>query len=68
MKNKLLFIWKRDFSPDIELVANNHKDLEEYLEENLNFSYLEIAETEVILLERDVDNIQYIPLVWVKEI
>ena len=32
--NKVLFIWERIFNDDLILVANNERDLIEYLEQN----------------------------------
>lgn len=32
--NKVLFIWERSFNDDLILVANNERDLIEYLEQN----------------------------------
>lgn len=42
MKNVLLFRYKPDFSDEIVLVADNHLDLQEYLEKELGWEVIEI--------------------------
>ena len=66
--HKLLFIWMRDFNSDIELIANNHKDLEEYLNNNFDLVYLEIKDDQIRLKERTNIEIESCSLTWVKHI
>ena len=65
--NLLLFVWQRQFHDDVIVVANNHKDLEDYLN-TLGLYNVEIASEYVRITacagyERD-----YIELKWVRKV
>ena len=66
--NKLLFHFERDFNDDITLIANNHKDLEDYLEANCNWYRITIKDDLVSIIENDGFNTEYVNLKWVKHI
>ena len=66
--NKLLFTLRNDFGSDISLIANNHKDLEDYLNSEYDWVWIEVKEDSVIIkmgegYEREVANLH-----WVKHI
>ena len=64
--NKLVFTLKNDWGSDIVLIANNHKDLEDYLNANYDWVRIEVKEDSVIIKERDENEIA--TLEWVKHI
>lgn len=66
--NKLLFKLDIPFRTSITLIANNHKDLEDYLIENYNFDSIEIKEDSVIIEEVKGYEKDYGTLEWVKHI
>jgi len=51
--NKLLLTLKRDCDDSIILVANNHKDLEDYLRSNYNFYKVTIMDDSVSIVARE---------------
>jgi len=66
--NKLLFIFERDFNEDIVLIAYNHKDLEDYLNNNYDWFEIEVSETNVIIREREGYLTEVVTLNWAKHI
>jgi hypothetical protein len=66
--NKLLFKLNIPFGISITLIANNHKDLEDYLKENYNFHSIEIKEDSVIIQSERGYEKDYGTLEWVKHI
>jgi len=66
--NKLLFKLNIPFGISITLIANNHKDLEDYLKENYNFHSIEIKEDIAIIQQERGYEKDYVSLEWVKHI
>jgi hypothetical protein len=66
--NKLLFELNIPFGISITLIANNHKDLEDYLKENYNFHSIEIKEDIAIIQQERGYEKDYVSLEWVKHI
>ena len=69
--NKLLFKLEIPFGTSgtsITLIANNHKDLEDYLRENYDFHSIEIKEDIAIIQEVRGYEKDYVTLEWVKHI
>ena len=66
--NKLLFKLYIPFGTSITLIANNHKDLEDYLKENYDFHSIEIKEDSVVIQEVNGYEKDYGTLEWVKHI
>ena len=66
--NKLIFKLQRDFNDNITLVTNNHKDLEEYLNENYDWYKIEVKEDCVIIRGREGYENEIASLEWVKQI
>ena len=66
--NKLVFTLKNDWGSDIVLIANNHKDLEDYLKSNYDWFRIEVKEDSVIIKEREGYENEIAILEWVKHI
>jgi len=66
--NKLLFTLKIDWGSDVVLIANNHKDLEDYLNSNYDWFKIEVKEDSVIIKERDGYENEIATIEWVKHI
>lgn len=66
--NKLLFILEIDFCDDIKIIANNHKDLEDYLSKNYDWYDFEMTEDNIIIETRKGYSKDYGTLTWVKHI
>ena len=66
--NKLVFTLKNDWGSDIVLIANNHKDLEDYLNSNYDWVRIELKEDTVIIKEREGYENEIATLEWVKHI
>lgn len=66
--NKLVFTLKNDWGSDIVLIANNHKDLEDYLNANYDWARIEVKEDSVIIKEREGYENEIATLEWVKHI
>ena len=66
--NKLVFTLKNDWGSDIVLIANNHKDLEDYLNANYDWVRIEVKEDSVIIKEREGYENEIATLEWVKHI
>jgi len=66
--NKLLFKLERSFNENITLITNNHKDLEDYLNENYDWYKIEVKEDSVIIKEREGYENDIALLEWVKHV
>ena len=66
--NKLVFTLKNDWGSGIVLIANNHKDLEDYLNSNYDWFRIEVKEDSVIIKEREGYENEIATLEWVKHI
>ena len=66
--NKLLFKLEIPFGTSITLIANNHKDLEDYLRENYDFHSIEIKEDIAIIQEVRGYEKDYVTLEWIRHI
>ena len=66
--NKLLFKLERSFNDDITLITNNHKDLEDYLNENYDWYKIEVKEDSVIIKECIGYENDIALLEWVKHV
>ena len=66
--NKLVFTLKNDWGSDIVLIANNYKDLEDYLKSNYDWFRIEVKEDSVIIKEREGYENEIAILEWVKHI
>ena len=66
--NKLVFTLKNDWGSDIVLIANNHKDLEDYLNANYDWFRIEVKEDSVIIKAREGYENEIATLEWVKHI
>jgi hypothetical protein len=67
--NKLLFHYDVHFGEDIILIANNHKDLEEYLEFELKYRNVRVTDTQAIFKENEwSDDTSVVELKWIKHI
>lgn len=68
MANKLLFQLDINFGEKIKLVANNHKDLEDYLRENYDWYKITVYDDYVRIIERQGYESEVASLEWIKEI
>jgi hypothetical protein len=66
--NKLLLTLKRDYNDSIILVANNHKDLEDYLRSNYDFYKININDDSVIIVARENYETEYGTLEWIRQV
>jgi formyltetrahydrofolate hydrolase len=66
--NKLLFNYERNFNYPITLVANNHKDLEDYLKTNYDFYVVIVKDDQASIVECPGDCTEYVDLIWIKQI
>lgn len=66
--NKLVFILKRDFNDIIMLIANNHKDLEDYLNKTYDFYMVIVRDDSVEIVEREGYEHIFGELTWAKHI
>jgi hypothetical protein len=66
--NKLLFKLERSFNDNITLITNNHKDLEDYLNENYDWYKIEVKEDSVIIKECIGYENDIALLEWVKHV
>ncbi len=66
--NKLVFTLNLDWGDDIVLIANNHKDLEDYLNSNYDWVRIEVKQDSVIIKEREGYENVIASLEWVKHI
>ncbi len=66
--NKLLFKLDIPFGTSITLIANNHKDLEDYLRKNYDFHSIEIKEDIAIIQEVRGYEKDYVNLEWIRHI
>jgi hypothetical protein len=63
-----LFHYNVDFGEDIILIANNHKDLEDYLESELKYVNVRVTDTQAIFKEREWTDTSVVELKWIKHI
>lgn len=66
--NKLVFILSDDCGTKLVLVANNHKDLEDYLKNNYDWYSIKVNEDLVFIKEREGFATDVATLEWVKHI
>ena len=66
--NKLLFKLERSFNDNITLITNNHKDLDDYLNENYDWYKIVVKEDSVIIKEREGYENDIVLLEWVKHV
>ena len=66
--NKLLLTLKRDYNDSIILVANNHKDLEDYLRSNYDFHKINVNDDSVIIVARAGYETEYGTLEWIRQV
>jgi len=64
--NKLLFKFEQQFGKNITLVSNNHKDLEDHLNENYDWYLIEVSEDSVLIQTRPGFEKDIVSLEWVK--
>jgi hypothetical protein len=65
--NKLLFTFENDWGDDIQVIANNHKDLEDYLN-TLGWYYFEFTNNEVRVVTGPGFAKEYGTLKWIKHV
>ncbi len=66
--NKILFIYKRQFNENITLVANNLRDLKDYLIDNYNFDDVVVKNDHILIQEYCGDEYEVVVFEWVKHI
>jgi hypothetical protein len=66
--NKILFYYERQWDENIILIANNHRDLEEYLKSNYDWHNISVTEDSVCIVELPGCATDYVELKWVKHI
>lgn len=66
--NKLLFTLNRDYNDSIILVANNHKDLEDYLVLNYDFYNVTVKDDYVSIVARKGDCKEIGKINWIKQV
>lgn len=67
MRNKLVLIFEQSIGSDIKIVANNERDLMEYLSEHCKFTNMEI-DSDNYLSYKTIYGTELIQLNWVKEV
>jgi thioredoxin-related protein len=68
MANKLVLIYDEPFSTTLKVVANNERDLMDYLSENFKFTDMKIDSDNYISYKTPFGQKESIQLHWVKEI
>lgn len=66
--NKLLLTLKRDYNDSIILVANNRKDLEDYLRSNYNFYKITVRDDSVSIVAREGYETEFGTLEWIRHV
>lgn len=66
--HKLLLTLKRDYNDSIILVANNHKDLEDYLRSNYDFYKIAVRNDSVSIVEREGYETEFGTLEWIRHV
>lgn len=66
--NKLLFTLKRDYNDSIILVANNHRDLEDYLRSNYDFHKITVRDDSVSIVARESYAAEFGTLEWIRHV
>ena len=63
-----MFHYDVHFGDDIILIANNHKDLEDYLELELKYVNVRVTDSQAIFKEREWEETSVVELKWIKHI
>lgn len=66
--NKLLLILRRDYNESIILVANNHKDMEDYLRSNYDFHKVTVRDDSVSIVDREGHETEFGTLEWIRQV
>ena len=66
--NKLLLTLKRDYNDSIILVANNHKDFEDYLRLNYDFHKITVRDDSVSIIAREGYETEFGTLEWIRQV
>tara|TARA_R110002072_G_scaffold136006_4_gene277813 strand:+ start:566 stop:769 length:204 start_codon:yes stop_codon:yes gene_type:complete len=66
--NKLVFTLRRNWGSDLVLIANNHKDLEDHLNENYDWYNIEMKQNTVRVTTNAGYESEFATLEWVKHI
>lgn len=66
--NKILFIYKRQFNENITLIANNTRDLKDYLIDNYNFDDVVVGSVYISIKDYYSDEYEVVIFEWVKHI
>lgn len=66
--HKLLLTLRRDYNDSIILVANNHKDLEDYLRSNYDFYKIAVRNDSVSIIEREGYETEFGTLEWIRHV
>jgi len=66
--NKLLLTLKRDYNDSITLVANIHKDLEDYLRANYDFHKITVRDDSVSIVAREGFETEFGTLEWIRHV
>lgn len=66
--NKLLFTFEVDFGDDIKLIANNHKDLEDYINKKFDWYMFEVCDDVVHIRTREGFAVELGKLEWITHI
>jgi hypothetical protein len=66
--NKLLLRLKRDYNDSIILVANNHKDLENYLRSNYDFHKITVRDDSVSIIAIEGYETEFGTLKWIRHV
>lgn len=68
MANKLVLIYDEPFSTTLKIVANNERDLMDYLSENFKFTNMKTDSENYLSYKTPFGAKELIQLHWVKEI
>jgi hypothetical protein len=66
--NKILFYYERQWDDNIIFIANNHRDVEDYLKSNYDWHNISVTEDSVCIVELPGCATDYVELKWVKHI
>ncbi len=66
--NKLVFTLRRNWGSDLVLIANNHKDLEDHLNENYDWYNIEMKQNTVRVTTNAGYESEFATLEWVKHV
>ena len=68
MANKILFKLEGGWNDSVTLIANNHKDLQEYLIKEYNWYKINISEDSATIVRVDGFEKEYASIEWVTQI